>query len=819
MTNTKQTYTKVLTTLTILTALTGMVSAATDGSLTDQSAASTDLGPGDQKIVQETSITDSGSGDSGSLDVDSFTLTNTGSAADSEIAQVTLWKEDGSTSGFQSGEDTKVGSSVSSHSLQEGVVIGSDDDNTVLSVADSTSETLYVTVTMSSDLATGEDTNTVSIEVDASDLQSSSTSSFSGDGIEIAGTASNVDAEPVVSSATTKDVDNNGQIDQVDVTFSESVSITDGSSSDGLPGLNIGSYTQAGKDYAGTTGTTISVDLQESGSSDTGSTPEVTYDGSSGTFNDSDQNTLEAEDNTENSVTSSDTANPVITSATTFDSDNDGKVDGATLTSSESVDSSVSSGTASDFEIAGNDAGNLDVVEFTDDSGTTSDDSNSKFRIELSSGVSGTEAKQVNEDGTSVTDGNGNQLVNVADGDLSETDGAAPVVTSAAYRDSNSDLTVETVDVDFSEEVDYTASGTITDDWSTSSGDFSGLTVDSKKSEAGNTVTLEVTGTDSEMTGTPSTEPSIDYSQSGEDGVEDKAQPTNEAVSDTEVLMSDEVAPVLLRAEINQVSSSSSNTIVDLTFSESIDSSGTANMDVDADLDFSSDSGTTLTGDYNESTDTVLQTGNEPNVTGFSSVADGDGNNAVLKDGSNVDVDTFRREVSASENGWNFVSFPIADETEYEVSEVMDSSSVNKTWRYKNGSWDSYVPGRSSNEFTKVEGGVGYLVDANATFTLAPNVNNVRSTFDGTTVPTKSIDLVDGWNLVGQFQEFDQTADTTGAFGSLESGELGDVEEQDTTGLLDLKPIREMDGSTSNDMKTGQAYWVWAKDSTAYTRN
>ena len=103
---------------------------------------------------------------------------------------------------------------------------------------------------------------------------------------------------------------------------------------------------------------------------------------------------------------------------------------------------------------------------------------------------------------------------------------------------------------------------------------------------------------------------------------------------------------------------------------------------------------------------------------------------------------------------------------------------------------------------------------ASDSFTLAPNVNNVDSDTGEQEVPTNTVGLQNGWNLVGQFQEFEQKADQTGAFGSISGDNLGEVREQSAgTNLNVIKTMNE--DTTDKKLHAGEAYWVWAKDSVA----
>ena len=1058
--NTSNTLPKTLIATLSILLTTGLGAAATEGSLTDQGSPAVDLGPGEQKLVQEARISDSGAGDGGSLDVDSFTISNTGSAADSEISQVTLWQDGGDgNADFGSGDDTKVGSSVSNPSLQGGVVIGSDDDSTSLAVADGSSETLWISVTMASDLTTSEDTNTVTTDIDASDLQSSSTSTFSGDDVVTAGSPSAVDAEPAITSATTRDSDDNGKVDEVDVTFSESISVTDGSGSDGLPGLSIGSYTLTGKDYAGTTGSTVTVDIQESGSPDTDATPDVTYDGTSGTFNDNDQNGNEAEDNTGSPVTSADGAAPVLLGAAYEDTDNDGQVDTVDTDFSEAIGSyspdsgdisndwSVNSGSFSgltidskesvgglgpDLGVTGTDSGKTGVnsgtepdidynpsgggtfedqatspneadsggqvtiddgaspqitsfgyedmddngkidrflVDFSEDVagssapgsstnfgqndldikedgefngisfGTASDDSmnlnsNSNTSIDLGSEAgsvdtynSGTalDVEVVSGNNFALEDSDGNTYSGSGDSSTDQAvykDRAAPVVTYTGYRDTTNDGNINRVGVTFSEKINYTASSDITNDWSISSGEFSDMTVEAKDSEFRDSVYLNVTGTDLEKTGTSSSEPSIGYSQSGDERVRDQASTPNEAKETGEMEMSDNADPVRTGlgyqdsdtdGEVDQVIAIYTESLVkdgtpvnDFTLngedagttdSYELDSgnikinvSGTPSRDTSPELNLSLSNSVTvglddgnanyvsdftdepvtdaatpvLTETVTKDTDTNgavdqvqinfseavnlndgigdgipgLTLDNSDMTIAVSDYDNGDsvtvslenevsgtsvtpgvsysspGGTGIVDQNQNLELSTSVDQVTQTDeadpvvdytSGTNMVSFPSRVGT-YDLDTVLSSSNENDVdalWRYSDGDWESYKPSRSDsqNDFNKVEGGYGYVLETSGSGRIVADVDQGDKDEKG----ASGVELISSqpWHLIGVYQE-----SPTGDLGSAGNGlitNVGQVVERDGSGSFQ--------GTT--DLSPGNSYWVSTNSDRSY---
>jgi hypothetical protein len=82
---------------------------------------------------------------------------------------------------------------------------------------------------------------------------------------------------PTVSSVVTGDADGDGQIDRLTINFDKNVDIADGSAGDGFPQVTFGSYTIENSDYVAAAATSLVLTLAESGSADTGDTPNVTF--------------------------------------------------------------------------------------------------------------------------------------------------------------------------------------------------------------------------------------------------------------------------------------------------------------------------------------------------------------------------------------------------------------------------------------------------------------------------------------------------------------------------------------------------------------
>lgn len=201
--------------------------------------------------------------------------------------------------------------------------------------------------------------------------------------------------------------------------------------------------------------------------------------------------------------------------------------------------------------------------------------------------------------------------------------------------------------------------------------------------------------------------------------------------------------------------------------------------------------------------DGQLQTGDSPEITAINNVEDEAGNAAVLYGDSGVVVNTFRKEIV---EGYNFVSFPIADEGTVTLADVGldDECKVEAVWTYN--PQDGWV--FSTDGTFEIEGGVGYIVVANKDFILAPNVNNYPAEFES----PASTAVYEGWNLVGHYKAHDQC--TYGAFETLiattpyDTSSINSVMyEQKTAGELDLRELNAY-RDDYRDIVTGNAYWI-----------
>ncbi|WP_251341965.1 PGF-pre-PGF domain-containing protein [Haloplanus halophilus] len=348
-------------------------------------------------------------------------------------------------------------------------------------------------------------------------------------------------------SASTAD---DGQIDQLVVTFSEDVDDSTVRTDDfDVTGYTIDAITDAGTPN----NDTVVIDLEESGSVDTGATPTVQY--TQGTLADEAGNLLD--DTTESNPT--DGVGPRLLGAQTGDADRDGTVDRINVTFSENVDDGsldagdFSSGTAS-IDAVSNPDGNDDAVANLTVSGLPADDTSVTPDLTLAQG--------------NVTDTAGNPGPEGSDQTLTTADGAAPAVVAANTYDSSNDGSVDQFNVTLSEPLDDGAStfdsgtfslGTGTaDDAGTGDGGGDDAVVVTASGISGTGATPTVTlnagqlydsagnalGSSQTFTGTTDgAAPRIDTAETGDatdDGTVDRINVTfSEAVNDTSLAAAD----------------------------------------------------------------------------------------------------------------------------------------------------------------------------------------------------------------------------------------------------------------------------------------
>lgn len=394
-----------------------------------------------------------------------------------------------------------------------------------------------------------------------------------------------------------------------------------------------------------------------------------------------------------------------------------------------------------------------------------------------------------------VTDQSGNTLTNTSES-VTLTDRAAPAVTSASTQDADNDARIDRLELEFSENLDNasssydsafnTSNGTIDAVWNRNTGD--------------SILSLNV----SEVGGTAFTPNLTVYTDSVYDA-------SGNALDDNQSFdkVTDSANPLLMNAEIDPALSNSDFTFVDMEFSENV--SGNLETEENMELD-----GQTVLFNYTGSSENlsvnysqVLQTGDSPNITSVSGLADDSGNSLEKLNESNITVNTFRRQMV---EGWNFISFPIASKNTPNISEVVDISNVDVVWTRMNDSWATYDPDAPVNDFDHVRGGKGYYLKASENFTLTPNVENkVEGSVTDDELDEYGTNLTNGWNLIGNTQEFNQKPGDQTAFVNVDArvDPIYGQKYGNGSKILEVdNPVKESDRTINHDLKVGEAYWA-----------
>jgi hypothetical protein len=183
--------------------------------------------------------------------------------------------------------------------------------------------------------------------------------------------------------------------------------------------------------------------------------------------------------------------------------------------------------------------------------------------------------------------------------------------------------------------------------------------------------------------------------------------------------------------------------------------------------------------------------------------------------GSSVST-TLHTDVLELSAGTNFVSVPAASGG---LSvEALPTAQIDAIFAYNatTESFESYDPDAPENDFTTLEGGKGYIVEMDASATVAINVPSVPTG----QAPPNAQQLSEGYNLIGHYQEDEQTVPV--ALSSLFAGESGNF--SDTVFRL----LGQADGAAGYEyesyragefvvMERGEAYWVFVTDDQVYT--
>jgi hypothetical protein len=188
-----------------------------------------------------------------------------------------------------------------------------------------------------------------------------------------------------------------------------------------------------------------------------------------------------------------------------------------------------------------------------------------------------------------------------------------------------------------------------------------------------------------------------------------------------------------------------------------------------------------------------LQTGDSPEISiAGSSYTDLNGTQGV-ENGSTV----IHTDVVQLNEGVNLVSVPAASGS-LDISELpLDAIESISRYNAETDSFEVFVPGAPNNPFTTLDGGEGYIIrlENGTTASVAINVANEPTGEGG----PNSVDLSEGLNLIGHYQE-DQQAVTT-ALSSVTAGQDGQFSD---TVFTVLSQDEEAGGFTYESFRAGE---------------
>ncbi len=248
-------------------------------------------------------------------------------------------------------------------------------------------------------------------------------------------------AAPVLLSADYKDTNANGNVDRIDAKFSEDISSSVFESGDWTFPTNPKS---AGVASGVVVGSVVRITVSGVSGSSLGTTT-VKYTSNQGTAN-------SVTDGIKPSITSNvitvsaDNTAPTVTATNTIDNDADGQIDQILVTFSEAVKDVSSTINNTSFTVAGG----YTVSNTT--TGSSANDNQLLIILNEKSSADTDETPNVVLRASKIKDASGNVLS--SNQTFTETtDGAAPALMSATYKDINGDGTVDRIDALYSEDI------------------------------------------------------------------------------------------------------------------------------------------------------------------------------------------------------------------------------------------------------------------------------------------------------------------------------------------------------------------------------
>lgn len=369
---------------------------------------------------------------------------------------------------------------------------------------------------------------------------------------------------PTITARQTQDLDGDGKIDAMKITFSDEILDSTVVATD----FDVAGY--AGEAFSSTTNgdtannNVIYITFTESGASDTSAIPNVTY--TAGTLTDLADNALASNGPT----ASTDLAKPVITIANWLDQDANGTIDRVTLTFSEAVDFTDTGDGFGAILLNDGSAITIDNADYSNTNQTTLT-LNFTGDAVASTAITGLTATYSDAGTNSIVDRAAAPL-EVLNGDVAEsyTDGAKPVFLSSVTADVNGNGTVDQITITYSETVDIVDAGAGLD--GVSIGDSCTVTNADYSATATTTSVLTLTGCtagNTAITADPT------YATLSGD-ITDSSTQNNEMADAETVTGTDGAAPVMLSSTGSDSDNDGKTNSYVITFSENLTDKGAA---------------------------------------------------------------------------------------------------------------------------------------------------------------------------------------------------------------------------------------------------
>jgi hypothetical protein len=377
-------------------------------------------------------------------------------------------------------------------------------------------------------------------------------------------------ARPAFLTATTADVNSDGTVDRLDLTFSETVNINDlNGGGDGFPGITLsgGGCTIANQDLTSVGVTSVNVTLSSCTAGNTGILVSPTYVSASVVADIIDNAVVPLEMLNNETVTGLDGAAPVPLSASYLDANSNGTIDRADVTFSSETTNTISLFEAGDHVFNAGSAfgaitptaavfvGNVLQISITPANSNVTGSAAALTYTYTNQGTLG-----------SVNDGLGNNTITAAA--LTVTDTAAPVPLSSTYLDTNSNGTIDRDDVTYSAEIANTLSLFEAGDHVFNATSAFGAVTPTAAVFVGNVLQISITPANSGVTGS-AVALTYTYTNQGTLGSVNDALGNN-TITSAAITQVDGAAPVPLSSVYRDINSNGTIDRDDVTFSAEI---------------------------------------------------------------------------------------------------------------------------------------------------------------------------------------------------------------------------------------------------------